>query len=154
MLRHAFLRVGEDISLLHFIVPCCQLFVCFCVCLVSYCLLALPTQEGGIEGIMALFNKMDSKRELCLKVILFFQQGTIQFREIFRVKILFQKLWPLLYKRAELDLRSTKQLSSTRRERQRKQTKAFMNKFEWVKKKKKKLNVLAILQNYKGENFG
>ena len=46
--------------------------------------------------------------KFCLKVISFFQQGNIQFWEIFRVKTLFQKLWPLLYKRAKLDLRSTK----------------------------------------------
>ena len=31
----------------------------------------------------------------------------IQFSEIFLVETLYQKLWPLLYKRAELDLRST-----------------------------------------------
>ena len=44
----------------------------------------------------------------CLKVILFFQQGNILFGGIFQVERLFQKLWPLLYKRAELDLRLTK----------------------------------------------
>ena len=31
----------------------------------------------------------------------------VQFGGIFKVKTLFQKLWFLLYKRAELDLRST-----------------------------------------------
>ena len=34
--------------------------------------------------------------------------GNIQLRGIFQVKRLFQKLRPLLYKRAELDLRLTK----------------------------------------------
>ena len=34
---------------------------------------------------------------------------------IFQVKTLFQKLWPLLYKRAELDLRLTKSYLSYRR---------------------------------------
>ena len=30
-----------------------------------------------------------------------------QFWEFFQVETLFQKMWPLMYKRAELDLRST-----------------------------------------------
>ena len=47
-------------------------------------------------------------QKFCLKVKLFFLQGNIQFWGIFRDETLFQKLWPLLYKRAELDLRSTK----------------------------------------------
>ena len=33
---------------------------------------------------------------------------------IFHLKTLFQKLWPLLYKRAELDLRPTKCLAITK----------------------------------------
>ena len=37
----------------------------------------------------------------------FVKYGNSQFRGIFNVKTLFQKLWPLLYKRAESDLRST-----------------------------------------------
>ena len=39
---------------------------------------------------------------------MFFYLGNIQFWEIFQVETLFQKLWPLLYKGAQLDLRSTK----------------------------------------------
>ena len=37
--------------------------------------------------------------------------GNIQFWGIFQVETLFQKLWVLLYKRAELDLRLTKLIS-------------------------------------------
>ena len=43
-------------------------------------------------------------------MILFFLKGNFQFWGIFQVETLFQKLWLSLYKRAELDLRSTKLL--------------------------------------------
>ena len=57
------------------------------------------------------FKEGSKMYKFCLKVIIFFVQGNIQFWGIFQVKTLFQKLWPLLYKRIELDLRSTKFLN-------------------------------------------
>ena len=39
MLRHTFLRVGEDISLQHFIVPSFKFLMCLSTFLVPYCLL-------------------------------------------------------------------------------------------------------------------
>ena len=50
--------------------------------------------------------------KFCLNVIFLFQKGNIQFWGIFRVETLFQKLWPLLYKRAELGFRLTNVLFS------------------------------------------
>ena len=50
--------------------------------------------------------------KFCLNVIFFFQKGNIQFWGIFWVETLFQKLWPLLYKRAELGFRLTNVLFS------------------------------------------
>ena len=64
--------------------------------------LLLKHSFQNISKSTAPFRVRSSSRE-----IIFFQQGNIQFRGIFWVKTLFQKLWPLLYKRAELDLRST-----------------------------------------------
>ena len=61
--------------------------------------------------ILALFNKMDSRREVKFKSsatrrYYSFRKEIFSFREFFRSKH-FQKLWPLLLKRAKLDLRST-----------------------------------------------
>ena len=64
---------------------------------------ALPTKEGGKER--AFWPIWACKERIIVKVVF------NQFWGIFRVEILFQNLWPLLYKSAELDLRSTKLFS-------------------------------------------
>ena len=45
-----------------------------------------------------------------LSVIVDKAKSLIHFRGNLQVKRLFQKLWPLMYRRAELDLRSTKEV--------------------------------------------
>ena len=52
-------------------------------------------------------NTNKGSEKFFLKGILFFLKGNFQFWGIFQGKTLFSKLWPLLYKRAKSDLRST-----------------------------------------------
>ena len=83
MLRHSFLRVGEDISLQHFIVPSFTFLLCLAVYLVHFiaCLQARAKQGMAIR---ARENKIDRQTE---------EKG---------------KGGNKKYRRAELDLRSTK----------------------------------------------
>ena len=98
MLRYAFLRVEKIFSCSIFcsLLAINALFVLFILINLAWAYSLIGYKEGS------------KVYKFCLKVKLFFQQGNIQFWGMFRVKRLFQKLWPLLYKRAKLDLRSTK----------------------------------------------
>ena len=61
MLRHAFLRVGEDISLQHFIVPSFKFLLCLSVFLVLYCLLVSTSEvRDGNKG-------KEQDRQICYK---------------------------------------------------------------------------------------
>ena len=118
MLRHPFLRVWEDISLQHILLQSLQLMLCLSVCLVLYCLLASTseTRDGNkcnntrqtdkhsinLWITLSMHHKMD-----LVKILLV---GKFSVLGNFQVKTLFQKLWPLMCKRAKLDLRSTKKI--------------------------------------------
>ena len=113
MLCHKFLRVGENISLQNILLPplifcsVCLFILFFIACCQheqskgwqqrkSAWAYSLKWFQGGKESLRVLLEN--------LQVLLI---GNIQFWEIFQVKTLFQKMCPLLYKRAKLDLRLT-----------------------------------------------
>ena len=136
MLRPTFLRGGKIFFAAYF-APSFKLMHCLSLSVLLLFLACLPSRRRR-EAIRARkSNKTERQTEqqsdtqnfstknhqtymrnkfclktykFCLKVIIFFQQNNIQFWGIFQVIRLFQILWPLLYKRAKLDLRSTNQV--------------------------------------------
>ena len=87
MLRHSLGGAVIFISLQHFILPC-----------LTYC----PACKPEVRGIAIRAVSQAGQKKVLLR--------NNQFGGIFQVKTLFQKLWPLLYKRAKLDLRLTKNM--------------------------------------------
>ena len=66
MLHHSFLRVGEDISLQHLIVPSFNFLLCLAVYLVHFIACLLASAKQGM-AIRAIENKIDSQTEQKVK---------------------------------------------------------------------------------------
>ena len=111
MLHHSYLRVGEDISLQHFIAPSFEFLLCLSVFLLLYSrfgwMFDSPRRSRGLA-----IRPTNKGIKFSLQSINNLLKGLSRFGGIYQVKTLFNLLWLLMYKRAELDLRSTEVIVS------------------------------------------